>query len=226
MNALLRIEDLWVEGRPHGGEYSPILNGVSISVSRGEVLALIGESGSGKSTTSLATLGYARPGCRITSGQVFLDGIDILTLTPEQKRGIRGNRVAYVAQSAAAAFNPALSIGYQVTESARIHRTMPLQKAHQQAVETFRQLGLPDPELLGRRYPHQVSGGQLQRMMAAMALSSGPELLVFDEPTSALDVTTQIEVLNAFKAVIQRQNAAAIYVSHDLAVVAQIADHV
>jgi peptide/nickel transport system ATP-binding protein len=226
MSALLRIEDLWVEGRPPGGEYAPILKGVSISVSRGEVLALIGESGSGKSTTSLATLGYARPGCRITSGQVFLNETDILNLAPEQKRGIRGNRIAYVAQSAAAAFNPALSIGYQVTESARIHRTTPLKKAQQQAVEIFRQLGLPDPESLGRRYPHQVSGGQLQRMMAAMALSSGPELLVFDEPTSALDVTTQIEVLMAFKAVIQRQNVAAIYVAHDLAVVAQIADHV
>ncbi len=223
---LLRIEDLWVEGRPPGGRYVPILKGVSVSVNRGEVLALIGESGSGKSTVALAAMGYARPGCRIASGRVLLEETDVLTLPTARKRDFRGNRIAYVAQSAAAAFNPSLTIGYQVTESARIHRQIPLAQARRRAIETFRQLHLPGPEQMGKRYPHQVSGGQLQRLMAAMAMSSGPELLIFDEPTTALDVTTQIEVLRAFKDVIAQQNTAAIFVAHDLAVVVQIADRI
>jgi len=226
VTALLEIRDLWIEGRPPGGRYAPIVKGIGLSVNRGEVIALIGESGSGKTTTSLATLGYARPGCRIASGQVFLDGTDILTLAPRARRRLRGLSIAYVAQSAAAAFNPAMTIGSQVTEGAKIHALMPQSEANARAMDLYRKLDLPEPESLGRRYPHQVSGGQLQRLMAAMALSCGPEILVLDEPTTALDVTTQIEVLSAFKEVIQHQHTAAVYVSHDLAVVAQIADRI
>ncbi len=226
MSELLRCESLWVEGRPPGGRFQPIVKNVSFTVNRGEVVALIGESGSGKTTTSLATLGYARPGCRIAGGQVFLNGTDVLSLDPKGRRRLRGNRVAYVAQSAAAAFNPSLTIEQQVVESAAIHRLMSRSEARRRAVELYRKLDLPEPETLGARYPHQVSGGQLQRLMAAMAMACTPELLVLDEPTTALDVTTQIEVLTVFKDIIRTQGTAAIYVTHDLAVVAQIADRI
>jgi peptide/nickel transport system ATP-binding protein len=226
MSHLLKVEELWVEGRPPGGEYMPIVKGISFSIKPGEVLALIGESGSGKSTISLATLGYARPGCRISKGKIFLNGEDILTLDLPGRRKIRGSKVGYIAQSAAAAFNPSLKINRQVTEAPTIHGLMQREEATKHALDLYRRLDLPDPETIGERYPHQVSGGQLQRLMAAMALSCNPDLLVLDEPTTALDVTTQIEVLKAFKEVIRRENTAAIYVTHDLAVVAQIADHI
>ena len=226
MTALLEIDDLWVEGRPPGGDFQSIVKGVSLSVNRGEVLALIGESGSGKSTICLSALAYARPGCRFASGKVLLEGQDILALEAEDRRPLRGAKVAYVAQSAAAAFNPALTIGRQVTEVAQIHGIMSAADAERRAVDTYRSLDLPTPEQLGRLYPHQVSGGQLQRLMAAMAVSCDPMLLLLDEPTTALDVTTQIEVLTAFKAVIKQHNSAAIYVTHDLSVVAQIADRI
>ena len=226
MTALLEIDNLWVEGQPPGGEFQPIVKGVSLSVNRGEVLALIGESGSGKSTICLSALAYARPGCRFAGGKVLLEGQDILTLAAEERRPLRGAKVAYVAQSAAAAFNPALTIGRQVTEVAQVHGIMSAADADRRAVETYRSLDLPTPEQLGQLYPHQVSGGQLQRLMAAMAVSCDPMLLLLDEPTTALDVTTQIEVLTAFKTVITQHNSAAIYVTHDLSVVAQIADRI
>ncbi len=226
MTALLRIEDLWIEGRPPGGRYTPIVKGVSAELERGEVLALIGESGSGKTTTSLATLGYTRPGCRFAGGHVWLGDTDVLTMGNRERRRLRGRQVAYVAQSAAAAFNPAITIGEQVIETNTIHRLGPREDAERRAVDLYRRLDLPDPVNLGRRYPHQVSGGQLQRLMAAMALAGGPELLVLDEPTTALDVTTQIEVLTAFKDIIRDRCTAALYVAHDLAVVAQVADRI
>jgi len=147
-------------------------------------------------------------------------------MDPLKVRDLRGNRVAYLAQSAAATFNPALTINEQVTESAVIHGVMTQDEANTRATELYHALELPDPERIGYRYPHQVSGGQLQRLMAAMALVGRPDLLVLDEPTTALDVTTQIEVLKAFKKVIKEEGSAAIYVTHDLAVVAQIADHI
>ena len=226
MNELLRIKDLWIEGRPPGGNYEPIIKGVSLLVSRGEVVALIGESGSGKSTVSLATLGYARPGCRIVGGKVLLQGVDVLSLNQKERRRLRGSKVAYIAQSAAAAFNPAMIINRQVTEPVKVHRTFPLKEAIERSVQLYRRLELPEPETIGRRYPHQVSGGQLQRLLAAMALCCGPELIIFDEPTTALDVTTQIEVLKAFKEIVHDRNTAAIYVTHDLTVVAQMADRI
>ena len=226
MDSLLTVDDLWVEARQVDQGFAPIVKGVSFSVARGEILALIGESGSGKSTIALATMGYSRPGCRISRGAVVLDGADVLELDRESVRQLRGRRISYLAQSAAATFNPALTIGEQVTESAVLHRVLTQPEADQRAEDLYRRLDLPDPENLGRRFPHQVSGGQLQRLMAAMALCGGPDLLLLDEPTTALDVTTQIEVLAAFKELIRDQGAAALYVTHDLAVVAQIADRI
>jgi len=190
------------------------------------VVALIGESGSGKTTISLAALAYTKPGLEFAGGEVRLHGEDILTMDPLDQRDLRGKNVAYLAQSAAATFNPAITIGEQVTESAVLHGILTQEEADKRARILYESLELPDPDLIGGRYPHQVSGGQLQRLMAAMALCGKPDLMVLDEPTTALDVTTQIEVLKAFKKVIHEENAAAIYVTHDLAVVAQIADYI
>jgi len=226
MSELFEIDNLQIQARKEDGTPIPIVKGVSFNIKAGEVVALIGESGSGKSTISLATMAYCRPGLEFPGGEVRLHGKDVLSMDPLAQRSLRGNNVAYLAQSAAATFNPAITIGEQVTEAAVLHGTLTQEEADQRAVELYHALELPDPERLGRRYPHQVSGGQLQRLMAAMALVSRPDLLVLDEPTTALDVTTQIEVLKAFKKVIQDEGSAALYVTHDLAVVAQIADHI
>ena len=226
MSALLRIEDLHMEGRRPSGEWMPIVQGVSLEAHRGEVLALIGESGAGKSTIALSSLAYARPGCRFTDGEVLFDGAPLLDLSLEEKRGMRGRRVAYIAQSAAAAFNIAHTLGAQIAEGPLVHGTLPRAEADAQMVELARRMRLPEPERIARKYPHQVSGGQLQRLLAVMAMSCGPDLLVFDEPTTAIDVTTQVEVLAAFKDVIRQSGAAALYVTHDLAVVSQMADRI
>lgn len=225
MEPLVRVSDLRVVAS-RDGVTSTIVDGVGFALDRGEVVALVGESGSGKTTIALSLMGYAREGCRIVGGSLSVGGTDVRVLDRAGLARLRGARVAYVAQSAAAAFNPSRTIMDQVIEPALIHRTMARTAAKARAVELFRALALPDPERVGSRYPHQVSGGQLQRLMAAMAMINAPELIIFDEPTTALDVTTQIEVLRAFKAAIRGTSTAAVYVSHDLAVVAQVADRV
>ena len=226
MSALLEVDDLKISARRDDDSLLPIVKGVSFNVARGEVVALIGESGSGKTTIALSALGYTKPGLEFAGGEVRLESEDVITMESNQLRALRGQRVAYLAQSAAATFNPALTIGEQVTESCVLHGILNQKQANERAETLYRALELPDPDRLGKRYPHQVSGGQLQRLMAAMALCGKPDLLVLDEPTTALDVTTQIEVLKAFKSVIKQEGSAAIYVTHDLAVVAQIADHI
>jgi len=223
---LVEVANVQVVARGDDGAEIPIVKDVSFSIRRGEVLALIGESGSGKTTIALTLLGYARRGCRIAGGRVGVGGTDVLAAAPAELRDLRGRRVAYVAQSASASFNPALRVIDQVIEGVCVRRLMSRKAAREKAVGLFRALALPSPEAIGERYPHQVSGGQLQRLMAAMALMSDPEVVVFDEPTTALDVTTQIEVLRAFKRAIAQFHISAVYVSHDLAVVAQIADRV
>ncbi|MCZ6578707.1 MAG: ABC transporter ATP-binding protein, partial [Gammaproteobacteria bacterium] len=222
---LLEVKDLLIEA-DIDGEWKPIVNHLSMTLERGEILGLIGESGAGKSTFGLTALGYAKPGCRIQSGSIKLDGVELVGKSDAELRSIRGNKVAYVAQSAAASFNPAHTLVEQFAESPVQHGNMSMSEARKRSVELFRQLDLPDPEHIGERYPHQVSGGQLQRAMTAMALGSDPDIIIFDEPTTALDVTTQIEVLGAIKEAIKERNVAAIYISHDLAVVAQMADRI
>ncbi|MDM0049829.1 ABC transporter ATP-binding protein [Variovorax sp. J22R115] len=217
---------LTVQGLSIVAGSSTLVDSLSFCVQPGEVLALIGESGSGKTTTALALMGYARHGCRISAGRVQIGDIDVLALDAAQQRALRGRTVAYIAQSAAASFNPSRTIMDQVVEPTVIHRLCKRAEAEAKAVQLFRELALPDPETIGARYPHQVSGGQLQRLMAAMALIGDPDLVILDEPTTALDVTTQIEVLRAFRRVVRERRATAVYVSHDLAVVAQMADHI
>ena len=222
---LLEVKDLLIEA-DIDGVWTPIVNSLSMTLERGEILGLIGESGAGKSTFGLTALGYAKPGCRIVSGSIKLDGVELAGKPDAELRDIRGNKVAYVAQSAAASFNPAHTLEEQFAESPVQHGKMKMPEARKRSIEIFRQLDLPDPEHIGDRYPHQVSGGQLQRAMTAMALGSDPDIIIFDEPTTALDVTTQIEVLGAIKEAIKVRNVAAIYISHDLAVVAQMADRI
>ncbi|MER8436857.1 ABC transporter ATP-binding protein [Mesorhizobium sp. M1312] len=203
-----------------------LVDDVSLTLRRGKVLGLIGESGAGKSTIGLASMGYGRGGVKITGGEVILNRRSILDIGKGALRALRGREVCYVAQSAAAAFNPAHRLMDQVVEAALLHSTATRAQAEERAVALFKKLGLPDPDSIGRRFPHQVSGGQLQRVMTAMALCSEPDLIVFDEPTTALDVTTQIDVLAAIRDAIQDTGVAALYITHDLAVVAQVADEI
>ena len=203
-----------------------IVDNVDLQLRKGEVLGLIGESGAGKSTIGLSSMCYARAGLHIAGGTITLGGTNIAALDAEGRRAVRGKRIAYIAQSAAAAFNPAHSLMDQVCEAPVLHKLMTRAEAETWACELFVALDLPDPHNFGARYPHQVSGGQLQRAMAAMAMSCRPDVLVLDEPTTALDVTTQIEVLILLKSLIHRYHTAALYITHDLAVVAQVADRI
>lgn len=226
MTNLVEVRNLKIEATTDAGRLVEIIKGVSLDIADGEIIALIGESGSGKTTVALSLMGHTRPGCRITGGEINVNGKNMAALSEKERAKLRGTDIAYVPQSAAASFNPASTIMEQVIEVTRIHRLMPPEQARKRAVELFRALSLPDPEGIGARYPHQVSGGQLQRLAAAMALIGDPKLVIFDEPTTALDVTTQIDVLKAFKSVMRAGGIAGVYVSHDLAVVAQIADSI
>ena len=222
---LLKIRNLKIEGRSDE-VWNPIINGIDLDLKKGEVLGLIGESGAGKSSVGLATMGFTRDGCRISDGLVEFDGVDLVTASAAVKRGMLGKRIAYVAQSAAASFNPAHRLLDQHTEAPVQHRVQSRSESELDGIELYQRLRLPDPDNIGFRYPHQVSGGQLQRAMTAMAMSCRPDLIIFDEPTTALDVTTQIEVLAAIRDIVEQFDTAAIYITHDLAVVAQMADRI
>ena len=220
---LLEIKGLKIEGFADE-KWVEIVHGVDITLHKGEVIGLIGESGAGKSTIGLASMGFARDGCRISDGSIEFDGMELTTTSGSDLRALRGSRIAYVAQSAAASFNPAHKIIDQHTEAPVQYRIQKRMEAQEDAMDLYNRLRLPNPDEIGFRYPHQVSGGQLQRAMTAMAMACRPDLIIFDEPTTALDVTTQIEVLAAIRDIVDQFNTAAIYITHDLAVVAQMAD--
>ncbi|MEQ8444219.1 MAG: ABC transporter ATP-binding protein [Alphaproteobacteria bacterium] len=222
-DVLLTIKDLRIEGYSDE-KWVEIVHGVDLTLHRGEVMGLIGESGAGKSTIGLAAMGFARDGCRISGGSVEFDGMELTTTPERDRRALRGSRIAYVAQSAAASFNPAHKLIDQHTETPTHYRIMKRMESQEDAMRLYERLRLPNPDEIGFRYPHQVSGGQLQRAMTAMAMACRPDLIIFDEPTTALDVTTQIEVLLAIRDIVEQFNTAAIYITHDLAVVAQMAD--
>ncbi|MCH1413444.1 MAG: ABC transporter ATP-binding protein [Rhodobacteraceae bacterium] len=222
-DVLLSIKGLKIQGFSDE-KWHDIINGIDLKLHAGEVLGLIGESGAGKSTLGLAAMGYTQPGCRITAGEIKFDGVDLAKLSDVEKRKFWGNRMTYVAQSAAASFNPARRLIVQTTASTIRAGLKDQASAYEDAQQLYGVLNLPDPKHIGERYPHQVSGGQLQRVMTAMAMSPRPDLLIFDEPTTALDVTTQVEVLASMRSIVEEFNTAAIYITHDLAVVAQMAD--
>jgi len=229
-NSLLKVRDLKIGATvyPPGEKPHPIeiVHGVSFDLAKGKVLGLIGESGAGKSTIGLAAMAYGRGGVEITGGEVWVNGRDIMQESEKGLRQLRGTEVTYVSQSAAASFNPAKRILDQVIEAAVSQGKFSKADAEARAIDLFDKLGLPDPANIGSRYPHQVSGGQLQRCMTALALCPEPDLVVFDEPTTALDVTTQIDVLMAIKAAIRDTGVGALYITHDLAVVAQVSDDI
>ena len=208
MNNLLEIKNLYIEAY-YENQWQTIVRDISLNLKRGEVLGLIGESGAGKSTIGLAAMGYTRQGCRLAKGSINLEGQELFNASQEDLRVIRGSKIAYVAQSAAASFNPSHRVIRQYAEAPVHHGLMKYDEAEKEAVKLYRRLFLPDPEKIGYRYPHELSGGQLQRAMVAMAMSCKPEIIVFDEPTTALDVTTQIAVLAAVKEITEKMNKAA-----------------
>ena len=222
---LLEMKNIHIDGFSDE-RWHKILKGVDLTLYRGEILGLIGESGAGKSTMGKAAMGYTQPGCKIINGEVNFNGIDLAKLTEFEKRKIWGTKISYVAQSAAASFNPAHRLMDQTISASNRLKINPTDVLKKDAVQLYESLQLPDAENIGDRYPHQVSGGQLQRIMTAMAMSPRPELIIFDEPTTALDVTTQVEVLSAMRSIVDKFNTAAIYITHDLAVVAQMADRI
>jgi peptide/nickel transport system ATP-binding protein len=224
--AHVEVRDLTIVAPRRDDEPAVIVDKIGFALPKGEVLALIGESGSGKTTLALSLMGYTKRGLVRQTGKIRLGDTQVDQLDESALAELRGRRVTYIAQSAASAFNPSRKVMAQVIEPLQIHGLAGRKEAEEKAVDLFRALALPDPETIGNRYPHQVSGGQLQRLMAAMALITDPELVILDEPTTALDVTTQVEVLKTFKTAIARSGASAIYVSHDLAVVAQMADRI
>ncbi|MEE8624967.1 MAG: ABC transporter ATP-binding protein, partial [Acidiferrobacterales bacterium] len=222
-DVLLEMRGIVIDGYSDD-RWHEIIKGIDVVLRRGEIMGVIGESGAGKSTLGLAAMGFAQPGCKINGGSIIFDGIDLMKASEREKCKLRGSRIAYVAQSASASFNPSHRLIDQTIESAVRHGIMPESEAKSDARKLYRDLQLPDPDSIGERYPHQVSGGQLQRVMTAMAMSPRPDLIIFDEPTTALDVTTQVEVLAAMREIVENYNTAAIYITHDLAVVAQMAD--
>ena len=222
---LLEMNNIHIDGFSDE-RWHKILKGVDLNLYRGEILGLIGESGAGKSTMGKAAMGYTQPGCKIIKGEILFNGTDLAKLTEFEKRKIWGTKISYVAQSAAASFNPAHRLMDQTISAANRAKINPTEVLRKDAVQLYESLQLPDAENIGERYPHQVSGGQLQRIMTAMAMSPRPELIIFDEPTTALDVTTQVEVLSAMRSIVDKFNTAAIYITHDLAVVAQMADRI
>ncbi|MCZ2095684.1 MAG: ABC transporter ATP-binding protein, partial [Anaerolineae bacterium] len=203
-----------------------VVNDVSLTIDPLEIHGLVGESGSGKSTLALALMHYLAPNERITSGRVLLDGDDLLTKTPAEMRHVWGRQISLVPQDALASLNPSYRIGDQIAEVTRLHRGLSKTEAAAQAVEMLRRVKIADPEAVARRYPHQLSGGMQQRVTIAMALSTQPRLLVLDEPTTALDVTTQAVIVDLFRELIRDNQAAALYVSHDLGLIAQLCDRV
>ncbi len=229
-DTLLDIKGLVIEATSYPPGEPPknvtLVHGVDVNLKRGRVLGLIGESGAGKSTIGLSAMSFGRGGVRLTGGTIHLNGREIRLADAKTLRSLRGREVTYVSQSAIASFNPAKQIMEQVIETSLSHGLMQKPEAEARARMLFKKLGLPNPDTIGSRYPHQVSGGQLQRCMTAMALCPKPDLVIFDEPTTALDVTTQIDVLAAIKEAIRDTQVAALYISHDLAVVAQVADEI
>ncbi|MFL5747440.1 MAG: ABC transporter ATP-binding protein [Niastella sp.] len=226
---LLQINNLQVDFVTEIGTTTAVKD-ISITVNRGEIVAIVGESGSGKSVTSLSILQLLpKPPARYTNGEILFSAgeeapVNLLSQTPDQMRSIRGNQIAMIFQEPMTSLNPVFTCGHQVQEALRLHLKIGKKEAHQKTIDLFNRVKLPNPEQLFRRYPHQLSGGQKQRVMIAMAMSCEPSLLICDEPTTALDVTVQKTILQLIKELQQTQQMGVIFITHDLGVVAEVAD--
>jgi oligopeptide/dipeptide ABC transporter ATP-binding protein len=220
---LLEIRDLCVRFATGAGVVQAV-SGLCLRVDRGATLALVGESGAGKTTAALAIMRLLPPPAPAVEGQILLDGRDLLALSEGELRAVRGKRVAMVFQDAATALNPVLSVGLQLAEPLRRHEGLGRREARRRAADLLRRVGLPDAEHRLGDYPHRLSGGQRQRVMIALALACGPEVLLADEPTSALDVTLQVQILDLIREVQQELGCAVLLITHDLGVAARAAD--
>jgi peptide/nickel transport system ATP-binding protein len=222
---LLSIQDLTVS-LPSDADRACAVEAISLEVGRNQTVCIVGESGSGKSVTAHAVMGLLPRGVRATGGQILFDGVDLLQETPDAMRKRRGRDIAMIFQDPMAALNPVMTIGRQITEQIRAHRTVSQAEALKQAGELMGQMGLRDVNGLLKAYPHQLSGGQRQRVMIAMALSLSPKLLIADEPTTALDVTTQAQILKLIRRIQSEREMSLLFITHDFGVVADMADSV
>ena len=221
---LLQVENLAVTFfTPRGTVHA--VRDASLEVNRGEVMGVVGESGCGKSTTAFAVMGYL-PGTTRVGGRILFEGREVAQMDASELRYLRGNRIAMVYQDPVTSLNPTMRVGAQVHEVLRQHLNLDTQQIHHRTVELFESVRLADPESIGRRYPHELSGGQQQRVVIAMALACEPDLLIMDEPTTGLDVTTEATILELVVDLKNRLNAGILYVTHNLGVVAAVADRV
>lgn len=225
MGEVLRAEDLSVQFHTKEGEVKAV-NEVSFALQEDSILCLVGESGAGKSTTALALLGLLPRAGRVVQGRVYFDGLDLLSADKQTLRGIRGKEISMVPQEPVAALNPVLTVGTQVEEQILAHTAMSRKQANSLASEMLSEMGLPDPQHILKRHPFELSGGMCQRVVLAMALALRPKVLIADEPTSSLDVTLQAEILRRLKDYCKELHSAMILITHDMGVVAQMADEV
>lgn len=222
---LLRIENLRVKfGRKP--KQIEVIKGIDIELRQGRVLGLVGESGCGKSVTSLAIMGLLPPDDCRAEGTITFDGQDLMQLSVTEMEAVRGNRIAMVFQEPMTSLNPVFSIGWQLGEALRIHKNAYGEANREQCLELLKLVNIPDPDRIYRSFPHKLSGGMRQRVMIAMAMACSPQLLIADEPTTALDVTIQAQVLDLFKELGEKSGTSMIFISHDLGVIAEIADDV
>ncbi len=226
MKTLLEVKDLQVSFDTHAGEVQAV-RGVTFDLKKGETLAIVGESGSGKSVTSKALMGLIpNPPGRIKNGEIIFDGRDLTKLTEKEMQQVRGKDIAMIFQDPMTSLNPTMTIGNQIMEGLIKHQGMSRGDARKVALELIDLVGIPNPEARLKQYPHQFSGGMRQRVVIAMALACNPKLLIADEPTTALDVTIQAQILELMKDIQQKTEAAIIFITHDLGVVANVADRV
>jgi len=224
-NKLLEVKDLNVRFKTDEG-YITTVNGVSFDINQGETLAIVGESGSGKSVTSLSIMGILPKNGDVYNGEIIFDGTNLLSLNENEYRKIRGKDISMIFQEPMTALNPVFTIGFQMRESLKLHFNFSKDQAHKKAIEMLELVGLPDAYIIMKKFSHQLSGGMRQRVMIAMALSCDPKLIIADEPTTALDVTIQAQILKLIKKIRKELDSSVLIITHDLGVVAEIADRV
>jgi len=224
--ALVHIDGLTISYRTRRGDLADVLRKVSLDMQAGEALGLVGESGCGKTTLGLTLLGFLRPGGQLQAGRVYFDGMDLFSLTLKGLEALRGKRVALIPQNAGQSLTPTMRAGAQIAEALTLHCGLGESEARGRVVELLAQVHLSQPAEMAGRYPHELSGGQLQRVVIAMALAGEPELLVLDEPTTGLDVTTQAHILELLRELQEQTGMAMLYISHDLGAIARVSHRV